>query len=192
MKWYIPAAILALLATAALASDQPPVNVPDQPVMDDLRHLGLRIQDVDSRLTNWVSFTPTGAWNTNTTYTGKYRLVGDTMEVQFKIALAGAPNATAPTVNLPAGYTVDTAKILQTTADSTLLPLGQLQIEDAGTARLLGVILYSSTSAVALRYLDDGATGVTMNGMNATSPVTFASGDYLLGYFSVPVRGTGR
>jgi hypothetical protein len=52
--------------------------------------------------TDWVAWTPTGAWTTNTpTYTGFWRRVGDSMEVRVNVAFTGAPDATSFYVNLP-------------------------------------------------------------------------------------------
>ena len=59
----------------------------------------------------WESFTPTGSWTTNTSYTGKWRRVGDSMEIQIGLSLSGAPNAAILDVYGPSGYTVDTDKI---------------------------------------------------------------------------------
>jgi len=58
----------------------------------------------------WTTFTPTGSFTTNTTYTGKYRQVGQDVEVLYHLAFAGAPNTTASTLNLP--VEIDTAYIL--------------------------------------------------------------------------------
>lgn len=64
-----------------------------------------------STVTDWVSFTPTGTWTTNTTYTGQRRKVGDTLEIQYVATLSGVPNVSGLTFDIPSGFTVDAAKI---------------------------------------------------------------------------------
>lgn len=143
-------------------------------------------------LTDWTSFTPTGSWNTNVTYTGRQRRVGDTLECQVRIVLSGAPNAAALSVNLPSGLTVDTAKILIT---SSLQPLGRGKLQDAGTDIFEDIwICYGSTGAVMVSYGLVAATSGTEAQLNSrqvsdTAPVTFASGDNITFTYSVPISG---
>jgi hypothetical protein len=137
--------------------------------------------------TNWVSFTPTGSWSTNTTYAGKYRRVGDSIEVEATISLAGAPTAATLTVNLPSGLTMDTGKISGPGSESIL---GSAMAVDASPFTLIpGIVLYNSTSSVAIRSHAESGTAVTLAVVNATAPVTFASGDKVMLKFSAPISG---
>lgn len=143
----------------------------------------------ESIVSDWTSFTPTGGWNTNVTYTGKYRRVGDTMEVQFKIACTGAPNNVAPTIVLPGSNTIDTAKLLGTTADESPID-GIIEIVDTGTAFYTGRVMYKSTTDVRFRFQDDAAAGVILTTINGnTAPFSYGNGDYIQGYFRVPITG---
>ena len=45
------------------------------------------MESQDEIFTDWVSYTPTGAYSTNTTYAGKWRRIGDTMEVNAYLEL---------------------------------------------------------------------------------------------------------
>lgn len=53
------------------------------------------------------SFTPTGAWTTNVTYTGQYRIFGNLATICYKAAFTGATDSGAFTLNMPSGLTVD-------------------------------------------------------------------------------------
>jgi hypothetical protein len=82
-------------------------------------------------ITDWQSFTPTGSFTTNTTYTGQYRRVGDSIEFQAHLAFAGSPNSVSCSVNLPSGLTIDTAKIPGFVANTSPI-LGQANISVGG------------------------------------------------------------
>lgn len=134
---------------------------------------GLPVQG--AAISEWQSFTPTGTWSTNTTYTGKYRRVGDSMELSYKLALAGAPTSATLDVNLPTGFTIDTTKIADATANGDIK--GLVQILDSGTANYVGIPTYLSTSSFRVRYMDDAAGGLTYASVTQAAPMTFASGD---------------
>lgn len=127
---------------------------------------------------SWQSFTPTGSWSTNTTYLGTYRRVGDSAEIDVDIALAGAPTATDLTVNLPSGLTIDTTKFNSESA-------GYALIEDTGTRLYVGSVEFNSTTSVRIVHSESGNQGV----VNATNPITFASGDSVYVRINVPISG---
>ena len=117
--------------------------------------------------TDWVSFTPTGSWTTNTTYTGQWRRNGDSIDLRYALALTGAPTSASLTLNLPTALTVDTNKVLN--GDR----IGQAHYFDNGVGHdLLYVRHVSGTLAV----MEKGPGG---DAVNATSPITWASGDEL-------------
>lgn len=138
-------------------------------------------------VTDWVSYTPTGSWSTNTTYTGLWRRVGDSAEIQFKIALAGAPTSAALTVNLPSGMTIDTAK-LSSSANPTVL--GHASISDTTVQYYESYIGYSSTTAVALYVMTRSSTYVEEStAVTQAVPMTFGNTDYIYGTYKVPIVG---
>ncbi len=55
--------------------------------------VGPQIVTNGAAVSDWVSFTPTGSWTTNTTYTGLWRRIGDSMEIQAKALCSGAPTS---------------------------------------------------------------------------------------------------
>jgi hypothetical protein len=133
---------------------------------------------------NWTDFTPTGLWTTNTTYTGKWRRVGDTMQVSVNASLAGAPDAGNVYVNLPSGYTIDTAKLADTTVGIGFLGSGSAH--DSGTG----------SQTIEVRYKDTSSAYVTPRSgsgyVGQTVPFTWASGDDLNVYFEVPISGWAK
>lgn len=133
-----------------------------------------------------VAFTPTGSWVTNTTYTGTYRQIGDTVDLHYKLALTGAPNAATLTLNMPPGMVIDLTK------KSLLTVLGH--VLDSGsdeypvTFKISGATSFSGTTVVP----NGTATGFVGigNNLNATSPVTFANGDIIdVTILGVPIVG---
>lgn len=137
--------------------------------------------------TSWQSFTPTGSWVTNTTYTGKWRRVGDTLEVQFEATLSGAPTSASLTVNLPTGLTIDTAKLELAANNFTIL--GHSSAADNGIANYSGFVVYNNTTSVAAFVHNASATYATGAGVTQALPFTFGSGDTVVGTFSVPIVG---
>ena len=136
----------------------------------------------------WVSVTsPVGSWTTNTTYSGKWRRVGDTMEVQAFITLSGAPNATAFTFDLPSGFTIDTAKLAggasveQRLGDVWALSLG-------GSEGHVGAVRYVDTNTVQPFFFKNNAQGESVaSAIEEDQPFTFANGDSIQFTFSVPI-----
>ncbi len=148
--------------------------------------VGPQAQLMGSPTTDWgvQSWTPTGAWSTNSTYTGQWRRVGDTMECQVKIALAGAPTSASLTVNMPTGYTIDTTKLVSTTADARL---------GGGGGKCAGVtadflVGYNSTTSVDVRYLSSASTGAA-SAVTQAAPGTFANADEVNLFWRVPIVG---
>lgn len=140
--------------------------------------------------TPWNTFTPTGAWSTNTTYTGRWRRVGGQMEIYYKVATSGAPTSASLTVNLPANFTVNTNNILDTSTQET--QVGWYIAQDSATSFYPGIITYESTTSVKVRYINSASTPAASSG-NVTQavPFTFGSGDSVQIYASVPVTGFG-
>ena len=157
--------------------------------IDDIS-VGPQTAPMGPAVTDWVSFTPTGSWTTNTTYTGQWRRVGDSMEVRTHLALAGAPTTATLTVNLPSGYTIDSTKIDSSTALFTQLGTGRTL--SAGNGYALMVLFNSTTSVTPRGFITNtGANPVQVPGEAITQaiPSTYTSGDFVDLVFSVPIVG---
>lgn len=139
-------------------------------------------------VTDWQSWTPTGSWVTNTSYVGRYRRVGDSYEYQIKVSTTGAPTATTLSVNLPAGHVIDTAKLVDF-GNVQRLPQSAGRIHDAGTNFFEAAVRYATTTAVNLIAFNSGGTSLADSDINATTPMTWATGDDVNVSFSVPIVG---
>lgn len=144
---------------------------------------------ITETITDWHDFTPTGAWTTNTTYTGKKRRVGDSLEFEINIDFTGAPNSATLTINLPSGLSIDTSKI-DTDFDNS--NLGQASLSDSGVLHPAKV-RYSSSTAVQPMYIrSEGSSNPSrLIAINQTAPFTIASGDKIHLRALVPISGWG-
>jgi hypothetical protein len=134
---------------------------------------------------DWKSYTPTGTWVTNTTYTGMYRRVGDSLEGTVHVALSGAPTATTLQVGIPSGLAIDTTKL--TTAVGSAVPhLGMGSGYDGSTVKGF-YVAYNNTTSVYLLY--PSSTTGTISAVSSTAPSTWASGNYINVNFKVPIVG---
>lgn len=135
-----------------------------------------------------TAFTPTGAWSSNTTYTGFWKRVGDCAELDGKVAVAGgAPTSATLTVNIPSGLTIDTAKVPGTTSGTNVC--GSIDVLDAGVSVYSGSVVYSSTTAVLFRHIVASTANATYADVTQASPMTFGDGDHVIFKCRVPIVG---
>ena len=139
----------------------------------------------------WNSYTPTGTWVSNTTYTGFWRRVGDSIELQARLVLAGAPTSASLTVNIPSGLTIDTAKLVSSTSAQRPAFMSQSgSVYDANTGDVYGLtVAYSSTTAVAIFAIDASATYTRLTPIDQSLPVTFAGSDAITFNLLAPISG---
>lgn len=138
-----------------------------------------------SPVTDWQTYTPTGAWVSNTTYTGKWRRVGDSMEVQATATLSGAPTSTSVTFTIPTGYTIDTTKL--SSATNFTQSLGSASMLDSGVKGWVGIVRYGNSTTTVFVY---NADSVSADGsVTHLSPFTFGASDAVSVKFSVPITG---
>lgn len=137
-------------------------------------------------VTDWQTFTPTGSWVSNTTYSGKFRKVGQDMQIIYKIALSGAPTATPLLVDMPSGYTINNTIIDSTTYGQST---GHGNILDASGPSVYNVWpIYIGTTQFQVIYSSDVVQG-SGSGVSSTAPITFASGDIIDLFIQVPIVG---
>lgn len=138
-----------------------------------------------NQTTSWAAFTPTGTWSTNTTYAGFERRVGDTLEFQILITLAGAPNSVQLTLGVPGSRTVNESKLISSTSQSII---GYGWLGDAGTGQGLVIMRYDKATDVIIvqAHSSSSASVVTVT---QAAPITFAINDNLslVGY--LPISG---
>lgn len=136
-------------------------------------------------VTDWQSYTPTGSWTTNTTYTGKYRRVGDSIEVDTTATLAGAPNSATFSVNLPSGFTIDTTKL--NNIDNIALGYG-ISL-DAGVNSFSLIANYNTTTSVKATTTNASGTFSTNADVTQAVPFTYGASDRVQISFRVPILG---
>lgn len=135
----------------------------------------------------WVPYTPTCSWTANTTPTGFFRRVGDSMELQLEALCTGAPTSATLTFDLPFGA-IKTTKLIGADGNFPLGPHGFAI--DTGSNGYLAGAHYSDTNTIVARYYDDGSGGVLITGsINATSPFTFGNTDLVQIKAVVPIDG---
>ena len=133
----------------------------------------------------WVSFTPTGSFTTNTTYKGKYRQVGDSIEVYTELNFTGAPNATQLSINLPANFSIDTSKL--TSPNLTELGLGDGTGSDASVNSYSLVPKFQTATSVLVRYMNNVPPIGNAPIVTQAVPFVIGSGDSVYVHYSVPV-----
>jgi hypothetical protein len=150
---------------------------------------GTNWQIADRRIpSGWISYTPTGSWIANVTYTGHWRRVGDSIEVQFKVATSGAPTSTSLTVNLPSGLTIDTTRLTNGTGQQQ--DMGTGTVLDDGNAAYPVFGQYSSTTAILIVAGTSSGAYVAGNDVTQAVPMTFGAADYVtLRTPSLPITG---
>jgi len=153
--------------------------------------VGPSARNFGAPITDWTAWTPTGTWSSNTTYNGFWRRVGSQMELDIHVALSGAPDATTLTVDIPSGYTIDTAK-LAASGDTNNYSFGLCTISDANDVDYYAFVGYSDTNTIQPKlYKTDSTYLGNPTGMNNSVPFTFASGDEIYMKFSIPITGWG-
>lgn len=143
--------------------------------------LGPQVVPLGAPVTDWVSYTPTGSWSTNTTYTGRWRRVGDSMEIRVNLSLGGAPTAADLSVDLPSGFTIDSTKI----GDANFGTTGYGVLLDGGTRQYVLSMSYRDADSLYVIHTESGNAGL----VNATNPITFASSDEIVLAATVPIVG---
>lgn len=134
-----------------------------------------------SPVTDWESYNPTVTNISTSTNNGYWRRVGDQMEINLYIVTSSAASGTI-SVDIPSGHTIDYNKL----PIGTYANVGFIDMNSAG-AHHLGVVLTDNGDANSVVFAgDDGS-----NLWDATTPVTWASGDIMRITFSVPISGWG-
>ncbi len=136
-----------------------------------------------------VAFTPSSTWASNTTHTGFFSREGRNMRIQFKEALTGAPTSATLKLDLPTGYVMDTAKLIDTTLFPMQVGFG-FAYDITGAGDLVSAFArYEDSNTVTMTVMNTGTSYGTHVALNATAPFTFASGDQVVVHVLVPIVG---
>jgi hypothetical protein len=153
--------------------------------IDDV-YIGPQVTANAPAMSDWISFTPTGSWTSNVTYTGKWKRLGDTLQCALRIDVTGTPTSATLTVNLPSGFVIDTTKLNSTTAP---VHVGNGTTKSAGN--IYGIeVLYNTTTSIAFRVIQSANTNAhTWELVTQALPGTYANGDVVDVEIFVPIVG---
>lgn len=140
------------------------------------------------KMTDWISFTPTGSLSTNVAYLGFHKTVGDTLHVRYYASFSGTNTEGAWTLEIPSGFVIDDTKLPGVLADT---PIGQGELVDSGTAVYLLKARIVDTNTIQLRYFTDNTTAIAASTVktNTNSPFTIANNDEMYLEINVPIEG---
>ena len=160
-------------------------------VFDEFK-FGPAAQLVSPIITEWQEFTPTGTWTTNTTYTGRWRRVGDSAEYFIQANLSGAPDALQLSVNLLPGHVIDASKLTSTEYE-VLLGTAGIRDDNVNTGFQGNVFYLGSNTSVNVGFNNTLfiPNQVIYQFVTNTTPITFAAGDAVCASFKVPIQGWG-
>ena len=155
--------------------------------------LGPQSITTGAAVTDWKAYTPsnTSTWTTNTTFSGLWRRVGDSMEVEIKVQLSGAPNVASLLGYIPSGFTIDETKLVAgsialATDDNSF---GEVSIHDVSTGVLSGRLRLGANNRVIAMIQNASGTYTSLDTINATTPITFTTNDKVYMKFKVPIVG---
>lgn len=143
-------------------------------------------------VTDWVSYTPTLGFTggSGITSSGKWRRVGDSMEIQFKTTWSSIFTGGSATVAVPTGYTIDTGKLVGTpSGNHDGLLNNSCVLGDNSAGDFQGRMNYSSTTAAVCQVIRASGTYADMADVTTTVPMTWANADTFYGHFTVPILG---
>jgi hypothetical protein len=124
----------------------------------------------------WVTMTPAAAnWAANTTVTAKYKRKGKCIDGEWNFALTGAPDALQCICGMPTGFQVDTTAMANPTAGRQLFPAGVYIYDVSATSSYHGHATLVDVNTLGLMYA--GQADIKLVNVDATHPVTFATGD---------------
>lgn|SRR3990167_1974162 len=141
-------------------------------------------------ITDWKKFVPTGSWTTNTTYTGRWRRVGDSLDLDVLVSLAGAPDAATFTLNIPFGLKIDTTRAL---TKASVSRFGWAVADDAAANQYFGHVMFSTTTTLIVFALDSSGTILDIStNFNQGVPFVFGASDAIyLRALGMPIVGWG-
>jgi len=139
-----------------------------------------------------IAYTPTlthaSGGITNATASGQWQRVGDRMVATGKIVFSGASAAfSVLKVSLPSGYSIDTAELISSTAESLIVGTSR-QLDSGVQIYGPGVVSYNSTTTVRVDAAIVSGSNVTSL-LNNTTPFTFGANDEITWEFTVPILG---
>ncbi|NIO44972.1 MAG: hypothetical protein GTN36_05475 [Candidatus Aenigmarchaeota archaeon] len=132
--------------------------------------------------TEWEAFTPTGTF-TNTTYTGYWRRIGDSMQIDYYLKMTGSPASATLDLDIPLSLEMDTDKLDTSLHANYGIQVGTCIGRNSGSATYgTGPVYYSSTTTVRPGFNDNGQHA------SNTVPHSWKNGDHLHARVLVPIK----
>lgn len=132
----------------------------------------------------WTSYTPSGAWSSNSTYVGKWKRDGANIICTGTITLSGAPNSATASVTVPSGLLIEHSDIPG--ALGSIAPLGTGNaLDDSGLTVYTLSVNYLNSDAAHVWFREVASRGDVTQAV----PFTWANQDILLFNFSAPIAG---
>ena len=128
-----------------------------------------------------LSWTPTGTWTTNTTYTSNVYIVnGNRLQGYVRVAVSGAPTSVGLDITMPSGWEIDPDWY---SGADTISTGGTVYDSTAGFATSV-IAIARNTDTVFRVYTLSTAGGAgnavqIWDGVNQAVPMTFAASDYV-------------
>lgn len=141
-----------------------------------------------------TAFTTTsGLTGGTTTFPGIWWRKGNLMKIQVHASFASVFTGGSATFTIPSGPLIDNSTAAFGVAPAANVDsLGVADLFDINVAAYRGIVLYSSTSAVAIRYVsDDAGTGdaTAAASISTTAPFTWVNNDKIIFTAEFPIAG---
>ena len=134
-------------------------------------------------VTSPVAFTPTGGFNTNCSYEGYYWREGKFLCCIGTIRFTGQPNLVNFTVDMPAGFNIDTG-VLGT--DFQNKNVGDVVMADTGVASYYGFLYPINTVSLGGLVFNAASTYLAVQQISRVLPFTIGNLDTINYSFKVP------
>src|SRR5574343_204637 len=150
-------------------------------------NIGPQAKLYGSPVTDWnTSWTPTGTLSSNVTYYGKWRRVGDSMQIEGMISFSGDNTEGVDNITLPNGANLDTNKFSPVATGRAVF--GSARIYDSSTDQSYDAVVIYDT-ATSIRFSRGDTTAGSATDTSSNRPITFASGDIIAFNAIVPILG---
>lgn len=146
---------------------------------------------------DWQEYTPTtGLTGGTASIDGRWRKIGDSMEVRISASWSSIFTGGTPTFTLPSGFEIDLEKFPNGTASTSFTLLGRAFLEDSGagstSSPYYADVLYSSSTGVIIKYAGNIASNAfpaSLDPVSTTLPFNWANNDSIHMNFTVPIVG---
>jgi len=133
-----------------------------------------------------ITFSPTGTWSTNTTYSGIFHRVGSKMEADVTVATSGAPTSATLTIDFPATYVMDDVNVTANAFGG----FGSVIISDSGSTIYDGqVMIIANIGGLVPKVSTSSGAYSVLSAITQAVPITFGASDSVIVHFSVPIVG---